>query len=345
MTIGEIKTQVLAVLQQSGSNVALESLVDVAFNQAKLDACLKHDFVKSQRTLYVAVSPGQRFKIADQPFALGSASTETDAVGARDYDGMIYGDGTYTWAWLTLSGLRPVELHTTFNLVSGRLWTTGDYEFFAQNALSQTLETIAGVRYLKLKFDFALSLAQTNCTWRNYDPIASIITADPLLIGGVRYKALKFASFRGADSSYPWKPMLFMNNLEYYSKQYSASRHDNVYNYSSPESTRDLVLLHEGDDYWIHSDAGTSDTVYDLRLNIQEFVAPYTSDDDTDFFTEYAHTYLFWHAIIVGNAMVGVFLPRQEGALDVPQAQLESSWAALLDWDNALVQSPVQDLI
>ncbi len=341
MTIGEIETQVLAVLQQSGANAALESLLHVAFNQAKLDACLKHDFVKSQRTVYVAVRPGERFRIADLPYCLGTKSTEY--AGGFSVPGTIKIDTDVLTLTLNLESIQPAELLETFNPTIGSLTcnSPGDYTVDLSTALTRTLAD--GV--LTLTFDLdATDVALTSCVWTNFDALQTPVVTNRILQEQPLYKSLKFASIRGTEEDALWRPIQFMNNINYFSKQLAASRGNVVYN----GSCKDVVLLHEGDEFWLYSADPESETeYYDLRLNIQEFVAPYVAGQDStsDFFTEYCHHYLFWYGVVVGNALVGVFLPRQEGALDVPSKQLEDAWTAIMDWDNALVQCPWNDTV
>jgi len=73
-------------------------------------------------------------------------------------------------------------------------------------------------------------------------------------------------------------------------------------------------------------------------LNVVRFLADYTTDADTDFFTEFGPNYLQWAAIIELNKFSKTFVPRVEGELgeDVVQARSDSALAAFIAWDISI---------
>ncbi len=73
-------------------------------------------------------------------------------------------------------------------------------------------------------------------------------------------------------------------------------------------------------------------------LNVVRFLSEYTTDADTDFFTEFAPDYLQWAAIVELNKFAKTFVPRVEGNLgeDAVQARSDSALAAFIAWDLSI---------
>jgi len=85
-----------------------------------------------------------------------------------------------------------------------------------------------------------------------------------------------------------------------------------------------------------------------LRLQVYKWFDDYTvagEDDDpgtgdtyTDLFTEHGHDYLKWATIVEVNHLMKEFVPRQEGNLSPHKAFADEALAALISWDEYIVE-------
>lgn len=84
---------------------------------------------------------------------------------------------------------------------------------------------------------------------------------------------------------------------------------------------------------------GTTGQLSKLRLNAYTWMAEYIIGTETDFMTEHGHDYLKWSAIVEVNYLHQKFVPRQEGNLAPPTTLADQALAALISWDEYVVET------
>lgn len=76
------------------------------------------------------------------------------------------------------------------------------------------------------------------------------------------------------------------------------------------------------------------------KISVVKFLADYTADGDTDFFTTYAPQYLQWQATLELNKWARRFAPKQEGNIDEKaiEEMAATELQSLLAWDDSIRQ-------
>lgn len=78
----------------------------------------------------------------------------------------------------------------------------------------------------------------------------------------------------------------------------------------------------------------------DSTVNMDAFVwlADYSLDSDTDWFTDNGADYLVWASLVALNYMTGTYAPRQEGVVPPPERMRDEAFLALASLDNYLYE-------
>ena len=97
------------------------------------------------------------------------------------------------------------------------------------------------------------------------------------------------------------------------------------------------VCYQQGQTLFLDPSPGTTTA----QLNVTRWMADYTADADTDFFTDRAPEALQWQALIELNKLFRVFVPKQESNVD--EASLEKyrdeALQSLIAWDISTARS------
>jgi hypothetical protein len=72
----------------------------------------------------------------------------------------------------------------------------------------------------------------------------------------------------------------------------------------------------------------------ELRLDYVKWAAAYTSDSDTDFFTEQCHDYLIFQGVVECNHLTGTFTYRTEGNLPPPDKYAATLLEMIIEQDK-----------
>lgn len=94
-----------------------------------------------------------------------------------------------------------------------------------------------------------------------------------------------------------------------------------------------MEVLTFGDSLFLEPSPSANTT---LVIDGYRWMAPYTLDADTDFFTTYCSDFLLWRAVIEVNHRLEIFAIRQEGTLAPPTTMRDEAWESVLKWDSFL---------
>lgn len=96
------------------------------------------------------------------------------------------------------------------------------------------------------------------------------------------------------------------------------------------------TVLIRGGQLWL--DPMPTDT-YDIKVDAYKWFSDYTSDSDTDFFTDKGQDYML-HAVAVElNRLAQRWVPRQEGSLAPPTKERDLALATLIQQDVMMTES------
>lgn len=298
-TLNDIKVTALRVLQQTNANPGLEALVDSSFELVRTELQQLRDWSASIRVLPVYMLPGV---VYDRQLVAKLRGRLTYDAGDESFK-VAFSGSEHTKIWDT--GVEFEVLSQVWSNVGGFLNLVYDAEIS-----TSAVETANGTKVLVLS-----NLVQ--------ESVATVISFEQDVEIMVRYvgairKIRHF--FTGGGPANPKVPVRLLTIEAHLGEVQQQARMSQNMTVSRPKiiskNSREFEVINaEFDGYAV------------VVMDVTSWSTPMGQA-----LFEASRAVIFWNAVVVGNHLVGVFLPRQEGALPAPeQARQNAIDAAILD--------------
>ena len=308
-TLAQVKTQVLNVLQSTTANAQLSSLVDSSFKLSLLELTRAHDFACCSRLVPVTLSPGVCYD-RQGGFSVKTKAFLTILPGGETAE-LRFSSSFTKYLWLN-RGKFSLASHTISLTHPG----VTQASFGGENTLTEG-GTSSSSFYLGLS-DVILELilnGQGDQIWDNTSFVSEVVVT--LSWSELNFKKLRYVLDHKKS---PVELTTFANTHGF---GVQAVRHN------IPQHTRNNLLAVNSE---IFEYSGEEIDGY-LYGTVE---VPSWETFEGQLLLKAAIDFVFWNAVTQGNYLVGVFLPRQEGALDPPEIQKATALQGIITDDSYL---------